>query len=82
MNRVLRVLLIFICFELGVLLMILPWSAFWERNFFLERWPWLIPILLNPFLRGAVSGLGLLDIGIAAGMVRRRAPDDAVASHN
>ena len=74
MNRVLHVLLIFLVFELGVLLMILPWSAFWERNFFLNSYPALIPILLNPFLRGAVSGLGLLDVGIAAGMVRRRVP--------
>lgn len=74
MSRTLRVLMIFLCFELGVLLMILPWSAFWERNFFLQRYPDLIPILLNPFLRGAVSGLGLLDVGIAAGMLKRRAP--------
>ena len=72
MNRLLRVVLIFLCFELGVLLMILPWSAFWELNFFLQRYPALLPILLNPFVRGAISGLGLIDIGIAAGMIRRR----------
>ena len=73
MNRVFRFLLILIVFELGVLVAILPWSHFWERNYFLERFPDLIPLLLNPFLRGAISGLGLLDMGIAAGMVRRRA---------
>jgi hypothetical protein len=73
MNRLLRVATILLVFELGVLVAILPWSAFWERNFFLDRYPDLIPILLNPFLRGAITGLGLLDIGIAAGMVRRRA---------
>ncbi len=75
MNRLLRVVLIFLCFELGVLLMILPWSAFWELNFFLQRYPALLPILLNPFVRGAISGLGLIDIGIAAGMIRRRDPN-------
>lgn len=74
MNRVLHALLILLCFELGVLLGILPWSAFWERNYFLQRHPALIPYLLNPYVRGAVSGLGLLDIGIAAGMIRRRTP--------
>lgn len=73
MNRVFRFLLILIVFELGVLVAVLPWSPFWERNYFLERFPDLIPLLLNPFLRGAISGLGLLDMGIAAGMVRRRA---------
>lgn len=72
MNRLLRLLWIFLVFELGVLLMILPWSVFWERNYFLQRYPALLPILLNPYLRGAISGVGLLDVGIAAGMVRRR----------
>ena len=72
MNRVSRFLLILIVFELGVLVAVLPWSPFLELNYFLERFPDLIPVLLNPFLRGAISGLGLLDMGIAAGMVRRR----------
>ena len=72
MNRVLRVLLILLLFELGVLVAILPWSSFWERNYFLERHPSWLPLVLNPFLRGAVSGLGLIDIGIAASMIRRR----------
>jgi hypothetical protein len=80
MNRVSRFLFILLVFELGVLVAILPWSGFWERNFFLERFPNLIPILLNPFLRGAISGLGLLDMGIAAGMVRRRG-DTAESQH-
>ena len=77
MNRVLRFLLIFICFEVGVLLILLPWSSFWERNYFMDHYPGLIPLLLNPFLRGAISGLGLLDIGIAASLVRQREADSA-----
>jgi hypothetical protein len=80
MNRVSRFLLILLIFELGVLVAILPWSSFWERNFFLERFPGLIPFLLNPFVRGAISGLGLLDMGIAAAMVRRRS--DAAESQS
>jgi len=71
MNRLAHVLLILLCFELGVLLVFLPWSGFWERNFFLQRYPDLIPWLLNPYARGLVSGLGVLDILIAGGMVRR-----------
>jgi len=74
MNRFARIVLTFLCFELGVLLLILPWSGLWERNFFLQRYPELLPLLLNPFLRGAISGLGLLDVGIAAGMLRRSTP--------
>jgi len=72
MKRLSMLLLIFLCFELGVLVLFLPWSGFWERNFFLQRYPDLIPILLNPFVRGAISGLGILDILIAGGLIRRR----------
>ncbi|MBI3484459.1 MAG: hypothetical protein HY012_04830 [Acidobacteria bacterium] len=79
MNRLLRVLLVLLCFELGVILVLIPWSAFWERNFFLDRYPQLIPVLLNSYLRGAISGLGLLDIWIAATLVRRRRPARSAA---
>jgi hypothetical protein len=30
----------------------------------------MIPYILNPYLRGAVSGLGALDIVMAVGMLR------------
>lgn len=72
MNRVLNALVVLLCFELGVLLLLLPWSGVWEHNYFLIRYPTLIPIFLHPSFRGAVSGLGLLDVGLAAGMIRRR----------
>lgn len=74
MNRFVRVLLILLCFEVGVLLVILPWSGAWERNYFLNRYPALIPYLLHPSVRGAIAGLGVLDIAVAAGMIRRRRP--------
>ncbi len=69
MHRLLRILLSIACMQCGVLLFFLPWSRFWERNFFLDRFPALIPYLLNPYVRGAVTGLGLLDVGIAAAML-------------
>ena len=77
MNRAIRVLWILLLFELGVLVAVFPWSPFWERNYFIERFPDLIPYLLNPFLRGAVSGLGLVDILIAGSALRRRGPAEA-----
>lgn len=70
MTRALRILLVLLCFEIGVLLVFIPWSAFWERNYFLNRYPELISYLLNPYARGAVTGLGVLDIVIAAGWIR------------
>ena len=72
MSRVLRVVLLLIWLELGLLLILLPWwSAFWETNYFLNRYPALIPFLLNPYLRGAISGLGLIDTVLAVEAFRR-----------
>jgi len=58
--------LILFCLELGVFLVILPWTSLWERNYFLFRFPALAPWLLNHYLRGALSGLGLVDIGLGS----------------
>lgn len=40
----------------------LPWSAFWERNYFAEVFPFVRAILSNNFVRGAVTGLGLVNL--------------------
>jgi len=74
MNRFLQVLLILLCFEMGVLLMYLPWSAYWDQNYFLGHFPYLIPILLHPSFRGAVSGTGFLDIILAINLIIRHRP--------
>ena len=42
--------------------MFLPWSAYWERNYFAMTLPWLQPIVTNDYVRGAVSGVGLLNL--------------------
>jgi len=63
--RLFLVSLILFCLELGVFLVILPWTTLWERNYFLFRYPGLAPWVLNHYLRGALSGLGLVDIGLA-----------------
>ncbi len=42
--------------------MIAPWSAFWDRNYFAAVWPALRPILDSNFVRGAVTGLGLVNV--------------------
>jgi hypothetical protein len=44
-----------------------PWTAFWERNLFVVAWPAAAAVLLNPWLRGALSGIGAMTIG--AGIV-------------
>ena len=39
--------------------MVAPWSAFWERNAFAEL-PIVAGWLSNAFLRGAISGVGVI----------------------
>jgi hypothetical protein len=45
--------------------MLIPWSAFWERNYFVEWSPALMGVLTSNYTRGAVSGLGLLNVWAA-----------------
>lgn len=56
------VLYVLVCLEVGFFLMLVPWSAIWERNYFLQAFPDLRPFLLSPTLKGAVCGLGLANI--------------------
>ena len=48
--------------EVGLLLIVLPWSTFWERNYFAVVLPGLQRIVTNAFVRGAVSGLGVVNL--------------------
>ena len=72
MVRILRALTVVLLFEMGALLLYLPWSSFWENNYFLYHYPWLIRVVLHPSLRGAVSGIGVLDIFVAFGLFNSR----------
>lgn len=44
-----------------MLLVVVPWTQYWERNFFVELFL-LRPFLLDPFVRGAVSGIGVVTL--------------------
>lgn len=78
MNRIYRALLVVLAFEMGVLLLYLPWSVYWEQNYFLTHYPSLIPIILHPSFRGVVSGIGILDILLAIGWIGSRSGPDRV----
>ena len=64
MNRLLAVAFILFCFEIGLFLMFVPWSALWENNVLFAYSFTLRELLLNNFIRGAISGLGAIDIVI------------------
>jgi hypothetical protein len=69
MNRILSAILVVACCMMGAVLFYLPWTGVWEQNYFLTHFPSLMRILLHPSFRGAVSGLGILDIFLAIRMI-------------
>lgn len=46
--------------EAGLILVIAPWTSFWNENVFIDAAPVIHDLLESPFLRGAVSGIGVI----------------------
>jgi hypothetical protein len=57
-----RLLIVAFFFEIGFALLVIPWSAFWDRNYFAEAVPVIHTVITNNFVRGAVSGLGVINL--------------------
>jgi hypothetical protein len=61
-------------------LIVAPWSAFWEHNRFAVTYRAIELMVNSPFVRGAVSGIGVITVvaGLAelasAILSRRREP--------
>ena len=49
----------------GVILVVAPWTPFWDANYILQAYPALRTFLLHGAVRGTVSGLGLVNIVLA-----------------
>jgi hypothetical protein len=83
-----RVVVVLYFLEAGLMLVVVPWTRFWDRNYFVEFQPLLETALTTPIIRGSVSGLGLVCVGAALvelrdglrGWIRGRA-DRQVTSH-
>ena len=50
----------------GVVLVFAPWTPLWDSNWLLQLWPAARGLLLSAFTRGAVTGLGLVNLVLAA----------------
>lgn len=57
-----RLIVIALFLEVGFLLVVVPWSAFWDRNYFAQALPGVYDVITNNYVRGAVSGLGLVNL--------------------
>lgn len=64
MRRVGVLLFVFLCATLGVMLMIVPWRPEWSDNPLLVPYPALRDAVGSGFVRGMVTGLGLLNVWI------------------
>jgi hypothetical protein len=62
-----RLFIVAFFFEIGFALLVVPWSAFWERNYFADAIPALHTVITNNFVRGAISGLGLVNLASGLG---------------
>ncbi len=57
-----HILYILYSLEVGVFLLFLPWMGIWENNYLLYLYPKIRPVIANPFFKGAVLGLGIVNI--------------------
>ncbi len=61
-QRVFTMFFVVFCIILGMRLMVLPWSPDWTANHLLDYYPPLRNLLGLDMVRGAVSGVGLIDV--------------------
>ncbi len=62
MTLVWNLLYIIYSFEVGIVLLCLPWLNIWENNYLLYLYPQIRSVVANPFFKGAVLGLGIVNI--------------------
>jgi len=65
-HKVWAVLLITFCLEIGLFLLIFPWTESWDNNYFANSIARVRQYWDSMYLRGAVSGLGLINLYISA----------------
>jgi len=64
-HKVTALLFIVFCLEIGVVLLVFPWSEYWDNNFFATWTPKLRDFWDSSYVRGAVSGVGVLNVFIS-----------------
>ena len=61
-QRLQLIIFVVFCVQLGLLLAVLPWKPVWTDNSLVAGMPGLRAVLQHNFVRGLVTGLGLVDI--------------------
>jgi hypothetical protein len=63
--KILRYLFALLTLEIGLFLVIFPWTDRWMFNYIQDTNGWLRDIWQDPYFRGAISGLGVVNIYLA-----------------
>jgi hypothetical protein len=63
-HKMSAVLFVTFCLEVGLFLVIFPWTEYWDGNFFSSLIPEWHRYWENMYVRGAISGLGVIDLYI------------------
>jgi hypothetical protein len=64
--------LIALCIEIGLFLLVFPWMTdYWDNNYFSTILPGWRRYWMNPYWRGAISGLGLANLFLAGTEILR-----------
>ncbi len=71
-----QIVFLLFCIEVGLVLLLLPWTLLWDNNYFFSLRPQFSELLLSNHLRGAVSGIGLINLwmgfDVVMAMIRSR----------
>jgi hypothetical protein len=59
------------CIEAGLFFIVVPWTHLWTMNPLLQNAPSLAVLAGNPFLRGFVSGFGVIHVIIGINDILR-----------
>ena len=64
-HKVSAILFITFCLEIGIFLLVFPWTEYWDSNYFSGLLPAWEPYWDNMYVRGAISGLGVVNLYIS-----------------
>jgi hypothetical protein len=64
-HKMSAVLFITFCLEIGFFLMVFPWTEAWDNNYFSSAFPAWHRYWDNLYVRGAVSGIGAVNLYIS-----------------
>ncbi len=79
-----QIVFLLFCLEVGLVLLLLPWTLLWDNNYFFSLQPHYSEFWLSNHLRGAVSGIGIINLwmgfDVALAILRQRRAQPGVSA--